>query len=332
MDMDMDQKPSEFEPIQFNDLPDELVEQIIDYRQPGFDQRSRTLAQDKCRELLNIYKHNSLNTERIISNLECLPTPHLQYYTFIQELKKYLSPQQLQEISLCETLTSESFLDRIHQMALIAQTNQDYATALVARKCDCQRWDDDAVTANHFRTQLQRYSINFEAINYLYLSNSMISSFPEEIIQLRGLEYLNLSGNLLTSVSDNLGLLIKLKLLNLSENQLRSIPDSLGQLSNLRHLNLSLNQLRSIPDCLGQLSSLEELDLSRNHLVTIPNSLRRLPRLGRLYICYNHLTLESLRSLGYLDEYDPCWVNTVWLRNPLMFVIVRPQTIVHCSS
>ena len=75
---------------QFNDLPDEIVEQIIDYRQSGFDRRSRALAQEKCREFLTTHEHDSLVTERLMAKLGHLPSPHLKYYTFLKKLGNYL--------------------------------------------------------------------------------------------------------------------------------------------------------------------------------------------------------------------------------------------------
>src|SRR3989338_5717408 len=141
--------------MHFEDLPDEMLGLIIDHTQPGFDHRSRTLAQDKCRELLIAHEHDSLVTERLLSQLGCFPTDHIKYYTFIQELTKFLSPAQLLGIVNC------SISDRIHQMAIIAQKNQDHALAKIALQITLIELGEDV--AFRFRKQLQDQSINLNA-------------------------------------------------------------------------------------------------------------------------------------------------------------------------
>src|SRR3989338_2454461 len=101
--------------MRFNDLPDELVKLMIDHHHPGFDHRSRILAQDTCRELLIAHEHDSLVTQRIMDSVCWLPTDHLKYYTFLQKLKRYLSPAQLMDIANCP------LSERISRMALLAQ-------------------------------------------------------------------------------------------------------------------------------------------------------------------------------------------------------------------
>src|SRR3990167_4961004 len=109
----------------FDQLSDEILELIIDHTQPGFNQRSRKLTQGICRELLDSHEHTSLVTERLLTEICWLPTEHLKYYTFIQELSRYLSPAQL------ETIVNRPISDRIRQMSLIAQENQDHSLAKI---------------------------------------------------------------------------------------------------------------------------------------------------------------------------------------------------------
>src|SRR3990167_666043 len=129
----------------FNDLPDEMIELIIDHTQPGFDHRSRTLAQNKCRELLDTHKHDSLVTERILPQLVTLPTDHLKYYTFLQKLTKFLSPIQLLDIA------NSPISERIRQMAVIAQENQDYSLfKIIIEFAQIEPGDDEALMLSRF--------------------------------------------------------------------------------------------------------------------------------------------------------------------------------------
>ena len=84
----------------FDQLSDEILELIIDHTQPGFNQRSRKLTQGICRELLDSHEHTSLVTERLLTEICWLPTEHLKYYTFIQELTKWFHSKNIHEIRL----------------------------------------------------------------------------------------------------------------------------------------------------------------------------------------------------------------------------------------
>src|SRR3989338_7073485 len=284
--------------MNFNDLPDEMMEIIIDHTQPGYDRRSRTLAQNKCRELLKSHEHDCIFTENLLGKL-CLWFPtshHLQYYTFLQELTRSLSPTQL------ETIVNYSLSERIRQMALIAQANQDHALAMIlSRISQIDSEDDVTLVANHFRNQLRDQSIKFNVMTRLQLENLDMIALPDEISQFSSLIELDLSNNQLTYLPASLGQLNKLKNLNLSINQLTSVPDSLGQMSKLGLLNLSKNLLTTIPDSLGNLSKLGYLFLIENQLISLPDSLGRLSNLIMLDISYNQLTVIP-DSLGQLSK------------------------------
>src|SRR3989338_1446200 len=284
--------------MNFNDLPDEMMEIIIDHTQPGYDRRSRTLAQNKCRELLKSHEHDCIFTENLLGKL-CLWFPtshHLQYYTFLQELTRSLSPTQL------ETIVNYSLSERIRQMALIAQANQDHALAMIlSRISQIDSEDDVTLVANHFRNQLRDQSIKFNVMTRLQLENLDMIALPDEISQFSSLIELDLSNNQLTYLPASLGQLNKLKNLNLSINQLTSVPASLGQLKKLTFLYLNENQLTSVPDSLGQMSKLGLLNLSKNLLTTIPDSLGNLSKLGYLFLIENQL-ISLPDSLGRLSN------------------------------
>src|SRR3989338_6960460 len=144
----------------FNDLPDETVELIIDHTQPGFDHRSRTLAQGICRDLLDTHEHDSLVTERIFPQLAWLPTEHLKYYTFLYKLTRYLSPRQLETI----VNVNCSISNRIRQMSLIAQENQAHSLAMIASQITQNRSAENiSLVANRFRSQLHDQTIQIDA-------------------------------------------------------------------------------------------------------------------------------------------------------------------------
>ena len=309
---------------QFNDLPDELVEVIMNYGLPIVDRRSRILAQERVRALLVAHEHVSIVTERLMAKVSGISNSFLQYHTFVRELKQCLSPEQLKEIPL---------FDRIRLMGLRAQENQDRTLAEMAISAKCllnADFDDMTQLANSVRTQFQ--AGRFDAIAILCLSYRKIISIPDEIIQLSSLQILKLSNNQLTSipailgrltnlrelhldfnqltfVPDSLGQLTNLQILHLNNNQLTSVPASLGQLSSLAHLYLYINQLTTVPDSLGQLIELRSLNLGFNRLTSIPDSFGQLTNLTMLVLTYNQLTtipdtlgqLTNLREL-YLDH------------------------------
>ena len=292
-------------PVQFYDLPDELIEMIIDHSQPGFDHRSRVLAQDICRQILIDHEHDSLVTERILAKLWFISTPHLQYYTFLQKLGGYLSPDQLLEIG------DIPLSERIRRMALVAQENQDYSLVKITNQITNQITDHEIIMLQANRIRKQEI-INFNDIIELHISDRGIDLVPDEITQFHRLILLNLNWSRLRYVPDDLNHLSNLRQLYLNHNQLTSIPASLGHLSNLMILNLSNNLLTSIPDSLGNLIKISYLDLSGNYLTSLPDSLGRLQSLKKLFLDRNQLRSVPA-SLGELRKLKILNLSTNWL-------------------
>src|SRR3989338_3553282 len=268
---------------EFNDLPDELVELIMSYSYSIsiFDRRSRTLAQERIRDLLLLHEHVSLVTQRLMEKAQWLSNIFQQYYTFVRELRQCLSSEQLEEI------VQSPHVDRIRLMGLRAQENHDYTLAKMAEEINpyqsCSLLYEQM--ANCLRTHQLQTGSDWDDLDKLDLRSSNIISLPDELLLLTSLQTLNLYNNRLTSIPDNLGyLLTNLLYLRLNCNQLTSIPDSLGQLDSLVKLSLDDNRLTSVPDSLGQLKSLRKLYLNNNRLTSVPDSLEQLTRLRKLYL------------------------------------------------
>ena len=288
---------------QFNDLPDELVEVMMNYGIPIFDRRSRTLAQERVRDLLVAHRHVSLVTERLMEKVQCISNSFLQCYTFQLMLRQCLSSEQLEEIEQSPPVA------RIRLMGLRAQENHDYILAKMAEEINpCQSCSSSyEQLANCLRLHLQTWDEQDE----LDLESSNIISLPDELMQLTSLQTLNLYNNQLTSIPDNLGYwLTNLLHLLLNCNHLTSIPDSLGHLDRLETLDLCGNRLTTVPDSLGQLNSLETLDLIGNQLTYVPDSLGQLTNLRYLKLDGNQLAsvpdslgqLKNLRELSLNDN------------------------------
>ena len=292
-------------PVQFNDLPDELMELIMKYDLYVFDRRSRALVQKRVSDLLSTHEHSSV-PERLYEKVIWLPNTILQFYTYYRELRRLLSSQQLRRIEHFPPII------RIRLMEMQAQDNQDHALSCVVQKFPSLFPDtpvlssDDTLMANWFRTQLELNPINLDWISVMILTKCGIFSIPDEIIQFRQLQALDVADNYLTFIPDSLDQLTQLQWLYLSNNQLISVPDSLGNLEHLLRLNLHNNHLTSIPDCLGQLQSLMTLNLSHNRLTSVPDTLGNLKNLNCLQLSDNQLTsvpdtLGNLENLMYLD-------------------------------
>jgi len=155
-------------------------------------------------------------------------------------------------------------------------------------------------------TQIRDFSeeiTRFTKLRCLYLFGDQLTSIPSSLGELKKLQKLHLGGNQLTSIPSFLDELKELQEFNLSNNQLASIPSSLGDLKELREFNLSNNQLASIPSSLGGLKELREFNLSNNQLASIPSSLGDLKELQGLNLSKNQLTALPYTLMG-LEKLD----------------------------
>ncbi|KAJ2942776.1 hypothetical protein O0L34_g14964 [Tuta absoluta] len=144
-------------------------------------------------------------------------------------------------------------------------------------------------------------------LNLLNISETGLTSIPDEIKRLVNLQSLLLFGNKLEDFNENITSLPKLKVLDLSRNQLTKIPESLNNLKELTSINFSSNQIESMPK-LGDLPNLIIVDVSNNKLTAfldVENA--NLPHLTDLKLKGN--AIESIpgfvaRSLPSLKNFD----------------------------
>ncbi|CAK1552376.1 unnamed protein product [Leptosia nina] len=144
-------------------------------------------------------------------------------------------------------------------------------------------------------------------INLLNISDTCLSSIPDEIKHLANLQSLLLYGNKMTEFNENITLLPKLKVLDLSRNILTHIPDSLNKMKELTDINFSSNQIADMPK-IGDMPHLITLDLSNNKLTSFPDMEEgSFPHLTDLRIKGNMISVLSsyiARTLPSLKNFD----------------------------
>lgn len=109
------------------------------------------------------------------------------------------------------------------------------------------------------------------------------------------LDFLDLSNNLISGSIPELDGERRVKWMDLSNNMLTgSIPASISMLTSVKHLDISKNHLGGkLPQSLGQLSELTWLDLSRNGFSGgLPAEMLGLKKLQHVNFRYNHLCGE----------------------------------------
>ena len=115
---------------------------------------------------------------------------------------------------------------------------------------------------------------NLTELEYLYLSNALLTHIPTNIVSMATLQYLVLSGNPITYISkDAFTNLTNLEVLHLSNTSLTSI-DHVVFPSTLEYLILSNNAITSVSALnftTPNSSRLERLDLSNNPIIDISN-------------------------------------------------------------
>ncbi|XP_049879470.1 leucine-rich repeat-containing protein 47-like [Pectinophora gossypiella] len=164
-----------------------------------------------------------------------------------------------------------------------------------------------AISKRISETGLDRTVFQLSGLNLLNISETCLTSIPDDIKHLVNLQSLLLFGNKLESFNENITSLPKLKVLDLSRNQLTSIPESLNKLKELTSINFSSNQIESMPK-LGDLPNLIIVDVSNNKLssfIDVENA--NLPHLTDMKLKGN--AIESIpscivKSLPSLKNFD----------------------------
>ncbi|XP_022120022.2 leucine-rich repeat-containing protein 47-like [Pieris rapae] len=148
-------------------------------------------------------------------------------------------------------------------------------------------------------------------INLLNISDTCLTSIPDEIKYLVNLQSLLLYGNKMTEFNENITLLQKLKVLDVSRNQLTCIPDSLNKMKELTNINLSSNEISEMPK-IGDMLNLITFDLSNNKLTSFPDmeggsfphftDFRIKGNLIEVLPSYVASTLQSLKNFDISDN------------------------------
>jgi hypothetical protein len=143
-----------------------------------------------------------------------------------------------------------------------------------------------------------------DSLEILDLSNNLLTSLPEELVQLSKLKVIFASNNRFTCLPRILGqcpelemvgfktnqidqvpedsLPAKLRWLILTDNRIERLPDSLGERPRLQKLTIAGNCLSELPQTLSQANNLELVRISANQLQTCPDHLLDLPKLAWL--------------------------------------------------
>ena len=149
----------------------------------------------------------------------------------------------------------------------------------------------------HTLSQLR--SGELAGISHLKLAENL-SSFPLEILTLAdSLEILDLSHNVLSSLPDELVQLTKLKIIFAFQNNFEHLPEVLGKLPQLEMIGFKSNKIKQVAEA-SLPAQLRWLILTDNLIETLPNSLGERPRLQKLALAGNQLThLPQTLSQAY---------------------------------
>lgn len=124
-----------------------------------------------------------------------------------------------------------------------------------------QRIQDDGIDKNLFQ---------LTGLNFLNISDTCLSTLPDDVSKLVNLQSLMLHSNKLAKLPACLGKLTKLKLLDVSRNELTEVAVDFNEMGALSTLNLSMNKLEAFPG-LTDRSRVSVLDVSHNGLTAFPD-------------------------------------------------------------
>lgn len=169
-------------------------------------------------------------------------------------------------------------------------------------------------------------------LEYLCLSNNMISYFPEKILGFTNLRELYLNGNQIRIVTNNVSKLKKLEILDMACNQLETLPSTIGNLHMLRRLRLNTNRMIFLPvlNSLNQWENLETLELDGADIKELPQWLFELKSLKYLSLSKLHLNrfpeeiarMNKLEGI-YLDSTKfPSWPVKIKIPSTLHYIVL----------
>ncbi|XP_041972439.1 leucine-rich repeat-containing protein 47-like [Aricia agestis] len=144
-------------------------------------------------------------------------------------------------------------------------------------------------------------------INLLNISETCLTTIPNEIKNLINLQSLLLYGNKIADFNQNITSLPKLKVLDLSRNQIKTIPDSLNNMKELTSINFSSNEIEEMPK-MSAFPNLIIVDLSNNKLTQfLDTEGADLPHLTDLKIKGNEIEVipsHIAKTLPALKNFD----------------------------
>lgn len=123
----------------------------------------------------------------------------------------------------------------------------------------------------------------------LYLDQSLLTSFPQEIFEIKDLAVLHLNNNRIDKIPPEIEKIENLKVLDLSTNNIKEIPSEIGRLHKLRVLDLRGNKISRLPKEIRYLHNLKKLILSENNFKKFPKIIKQLPNLQILILSSNKI-------------------------------------------
>ena len=151
-------------------------------------------------------------------------------------------------------------------------------------------------------TNLQEALKTPDRVFHLKLEGQRLTSFPQEILELRNLTTLSLADNLIKDLDKvDLKSLRKLGGIDLSQNELRVFPTAVMKLTNLQYLNLGFNNIIVVDEEVNQMKYLVELHLAYNGMMDFPSDLN-LKYLEVLRLDGNKIQEISEDALGGLPR------------------------------
>ncbi|XP_074602811.1 leucine-rich repeat-containing protein 47-like [Brevipalpus obovatus] len=156
---------------------------------------------------------------------------------------------------------------------------------------------------------LNNLLFKLKSLNFLEVSQTPISVFPEHVGNLDNLTNLVLRDNKLASLPSGIGKLTKLKFIDVSNNNLESLHDTIGNLHELQSLLLSVNKLKNLPDSMKNLSNLTIIKIEYNQLDEFPEVLcneNLKTHLAEIHAKHNEIkniskSISNLAALKVLD-------------------------------
>ncbi len=145
----------------------------------------------------------------------------------------------------------------------------------------------------------------------LDLRGQKLTTFPQEILQLKNLNELWLSKNQIKEIPEEIGQLTQLQTLDLSNNQIHTLPESLKKLIYLKKLNLTKNPLDNPNQLLLSITSLPKLtslEMNFCNIAQLPPDIGKLSKLIDLQLVGNqiqHLPAE----IGLLNNLQVLLLN-----------------------